>query len=204
MGRDREKFESLCKKKLKSALDGLPTGVCLLDAGCGEGKFICFLKSMGYQVSGFDISATAINAAKETNPDIEFKIASLEEKIPFPDNKFTGVWCSEVLEHLLDVHGALTEINRVLIEGGLFVLTVPYHGIIKNLAIALHAYEAHYNPYISHIRFYTKRSLRDCLSRAGFSIMRWEGIGRYWPLWMSIFVVARKTGCPKPRPAIIG
>jgi 2-polyprenyl-6-hydroxyphenyl methylase/3-demethylubiquinone-9 3-methyltransferase len=104
----------------------------------------------------------------------------------------------------MDVHGCLAEINRVLKMGGLLILTVPYHGLIKNLGIALLYFERHYNPYISHVRFYTKKSLKACLLRGGFKVVRWEGLGRYWPIWMSVFVIAEKTSLPEPRPEIIG
>ncbi len=114
------------------------------------------------------------------------------------------MWCTEVLEHVLDVHAGLAELNRVVVQGGLLVLTVPYHGLAKNLLIALVAFERHYNPYISHIRFYTRKSLCDCLERAGFTAISWGGVGRCWPLWMSHFVIARKTGVPGHTPQIIG
>ena len=194
----------LSREKLRRALKGLPKGTCVLDAGCGKGDYSIFIRGLGYKVVGFDISPTAINAAREVIPDIRFEIGSLEDELPFKGDEFAAVWCSEVLEHLLDIHGALSEVNRVLIKDGLLVLTVPYHGLMKNLAIALHGFEGHYNPYISHIRFYTKRSLRECLSRAGFSVIRWEGLGRCWPLWMSIFVIAKKTSLPAPKPEILG
>jgi len=201
---NKKAFFILSKKKLKRALSFLPKGTCVLDAGCGRGDYSGFIRGLGYKVEGFDISPTAINAAREFIAGIRFEIGSLEDKLPFGADKFAAVWCSEVLEHLLDVHGALAEINRVLMKDGLLVLTVPYHGLFKNLAIALYDFEGHYNPYISHIRFYTKRSLKECLSRAGFSVIRWEGLGRCWPIWMSIFVIARKTSFPESRPEIRG
>ena len=200
----KEKFFIRNKEKLRRALNGLPIGTCVLDAGCGKGDYSIFIRNLGYKVTGLDISPTAINIARVVIPDIHFEIGSLEDDLPFKANEFAAVWCSEVMEHLLDVHGALSEINRVLIKDGLLIFTVPYHGRIKNLAIALYDFERHYNPYISHIRFYTKKSLKECLWRAGFSVIRWEGLGRFWPVWMSIFVIARKTSFPEPRPEIIG
>ncbi|KAF4713230.1 Hexaprenyldihydroxybenzoate methyltransferase, mitochondrial, partial [Perkinsus olseni] len=42
-------------------------------------------------------------------------------EIPFPDNSFDGVIISDVLEHLLDLRAALSEIHRVLKPGGVLV-----------------------------------------------------------------------------------
>ena len=45
--------------------------------------------------------------------------------LPFPDNHFTHIICSEVLEHLVDYKKALIEINRVLKPGGTLAVSVP-------------------------------------------------------------------------------
>jgi 2-polyprenyl-6-hydroxyphenyl methylase/3-demethylubiquinone-9 3-methyltransferase len=79
------------------------------------------------------------------------------------------------LEHLFDVGAALTEINRVLRPGGKFVLTTPYHGLVKNLIVRVLAFERHYDPCGSHIRFFTRRSLKLCLEKAGFTVERLGG-----------------------------
>lgn len=190
--------------KLRKALVGLPTGASVLDAGCGSGVFCAFLTQLGYRVIGVDISFTAVTKAKAAVPTGHFKVASLEAGLPFAKGEFAAVWCTEVLEHLFDVHAALAELNRVLVQDGLMVLTAPYHGLLKNLAIALFGFERHYNPCLSHIRFYTRKSLRACLGRAGFAVLSWGGVGRKWPIWMSHFVIARKISMPGPTPGIVG
>ena len=192
------------KALLKAALANLPQGAPVLDAGCGSGEFTAFLADLGFTVTGVDISATAIAQAQQRCRGVRFEVASLKTGLPFADEEFAAVWCSEVLEHLFDVHGALAELNRVLQPGGRLVLTTPYHGLIKNLAIALLGFEKHYNPYLSHIRFFTRRSLGHVLERAGFAVERWGGIGRRWPLWMAHFVIARKVAPPGPPPLIEG
>ena len=49
------------------------------------------------------------------------------------------IWCSEVLEHLFAPLSVLVEIHRTLRPGGVALVTVPYHGLVKNIAIALFA-----------------------------------------------------------------
>jgi len=192
------------KKLLKAALANLPSGSPILDAGCGTGEFSLFISSLGFTPIGVDISATAVAQARLRCPGTRFEVASPETRLPFIDEEFAAVWCSEVLEHLFDVHAALAELNRVLRPGGILVLTTPYHGLFKNIAIGILSFERHYNPYLSHIRFFSRPSLAMCLERAGFATIQWQGIGRHWPVWKSQFVVSRKVSPPRPAPDIVG
>jgi 2-polyprenyl-6-hydroxyphenyl methylase/3-demethylubiquinone-9 3-methyltransferase len=189
---------------LRSALAELPAGAAVLDAGCGPGDFSAWIAGLGYRAVGVDLSSAVVAHARARHPGISFHAAELEQGLPFADGSFAAAWCSEVLEHLFDVHAALAELNRVLQPGGLLVLTTPYHGLAKNLIITLKGFDAHYNPYLSHIRFFTRRSLTGCVERAGFRVERWGGIGRAWPVWKSQTAVCRKAGAPGPAPEIVG
>ncbi len=76
--------------------------------------------------------------------------------IPFGHGEFDLVWCSEVLEHIPDVSFALGEIRRVLKPGGRALLTVPFHGRVQAAWIALTRFEAHFDPFGQHVRFFTR------------------------------------------------
>lgn len=189
---------------LRAVLTGLPAGSPVLDAGCGPGDYCAVIAGMGLRAVGVDISAAVVAHARRRHPGVSFHAAALERGLPFADGSFAAAWCSEVLEHLFDVHAALAELNRVLRPGGLLVLTTPYHGLVKNLIIAVRGFDAHYHPYLSHIRFFSRRTLGECLGRAGFAPARWGGIGRAWPVWKSQTAVCRKAGAPGPAPEIVG
>ena len=176
----------------------------VLDAGCGDGAFLAFLRRVGFQVWGLELAEGAVMRARRRCPDADIRIGSLEESLPFEDERFDAVCCTEVLERLFNVHGALAELNRVLKPTGTLLLTTPYHGLVKNLLIACLAFEGHFNPDLSPIRFFTWRSLERCLRRAGFEPVTWHGVGGVWPIWKSVFVVARKRGRPGPPPEIVG
>lgn len=176
----------------------------VLDAGCGSGEFEGFIKGLGFDVVGIDTSQAAIEQAKRLYPETNFHRVSLEDRLPFSDGEFDAIWSTEVLEHLFNVHASLSELNRVLDQGGVLILTVPFHGLLKNLIIALVGFERHYHPYVSHIRFFTQKSLTECLSLTGFQLLLCRGIGRVWPLYKSFFVVARKIKAPESAPEIIG
>lgn len=192
------------KKLLRKALKDVPRFAPVLDAGCGSGVFAAFLHQLDYTVCGIDISLNAITYAQKTYPALSFQVAIVESGLPFEAEYFAAIWFSEVIEHVFDVHATLAELNRVLQPGGKLILTTPYHGLVKNMIIVLKGYDKHFNPYLSHIRFFSRNSLTSCLERAGFVVEYWQGIGRTWPVWKSQFLVCRKISGPGPAPEIVG
>jgi len=53
----------------------------------------------------------------------------------------------------------------------------PYHGRTKNTAIALIAFERHFDPLGEHVRFFTRRSLAALLTEFGFEQISLRTIG---------------------------
>jgi 2-polyprenyl-6-hydroxyphenyl methylase/3-demethylubiquinone-9 3-methyltransferase len=70
-----------------------------------------------------DVSRGSVDKAKEHSPlqesRLSYQVGSVYE-LPFPDNSFDAIVCSDVLEHLLTLHQAAKEIARVLKPGGIF------------------------------------------------------------------------------------
>ena len=192
------------KRRLGQFLFSLKNGAKVLDAGCGSGEFSEYIKGLGFEIVGIDISQTAIEKAKNRLPESSFYIGSLEEPLPFKTEEFDAIWATDVLEHLFDIHTCLCEFNRILKPQGYLILTVPYHGLVKNLAITLFGFKKHFNPELSHIRFFTRKSLLECLNQAGFEAILWKGIGRICFLYKSFFTVARKVKNPQQKVEIIG
>ena len=122
----------------------LEGSISILDAGCGHGYFTNLLSEKGYHTVGIDISNKAIAKARGLYPGIDFKVCSLENRLPFEDKTFDVVWSTEVIEHIYDVYSYLRGMNRVLKLNGLFIITTPYHGLIKNLAIVLFGFDKHF------------------------------------------------------------
>lgn len=91
-----------------------------LDAGCGEGLIIEYLNKMNklqkmgktIEFFGIDMSENAIDIARIKAPFATFSTGNVYT-LPFPDNFFDLVICSEVLEHLKDPEIALKELGRV-------------------------------------------------------------------------------------------
>jgi SAM-dependent methyltransferase len=55
------------------------------------------------------------------------------KRLPFDDNSFDHVLCTEVLEHVVDSRAFLSDLQRVLRVGGTLILTVPWSARIHHL-----------------------------------------------------------------------
>lgn len=118
---------SLLKKSAGAA--GLPENASILDAGCGLGG-TSRLMTNNYRVTGIDISATFIEAARQLSLwcglDIDFHQGSILD-LPFDANSFDAVLCQHILMNIQDKKTALGEIFRVLKPGG----TLMFHEICR-------------------------------------------------------------------------
>ena len=165
----------------------------LLDAGCGGGRAMALLAAAGYRVTGIDISLAALERAHAHTSGAGVVAGAIDSSLPFADESFDAVLSCEVIEHLVDVPRALSEMRRVLRPGGRLFLSTPYHGRLKNLALALHGFDRHFDPTGPHIRFFSLRSLTHLLDRNGFRVTKTFCLGRFWPLWMNMLVWAEKA-----------
>lgn len=164
----------------------------ILDYGCSVGAAARIFTEAGHEVVGVDISSSAIAVARASVSTATFETIDSESQLPFPDESFDVCFCGETVEHLFDVRGFIREVHRVLVKNGLFLLTTPYHGWFKNLLIITFNFEKHFAPTESHIRYFSKRSLTECLEAGRFRVECIRGAGRFWPIWKSMFVKARK------------
>lgn len=119
------------KRRVKEVLKALDIKVKekILDCGCGEGLYLLAINetSQDAEIYGFDIDSASIEIAKKhlaKSTNVDFKIGNICN-MPYPDNFFDKICCSEVLEHVKDDKEALSELNRVLKTGGKLVITVP-------------------------------------------------------------------------------
>lgn len=172
----------------------------ILDAGCGGGFISGMLYKEGYlNIYGFDLSNTGIDTAKRNFPDISPRFSvhnAYESKLPeeFP-KKYDIILSIEVIEHLYYPRLYLDNIHNWLNNKGILILTTPYHGYLKNLAIILTGnFDKHFNLLwdYGHIKFFSKRTISKLLLEKKFEIKEIVGVGRAKYLWKSMIVIAQK------------
>jgi 2-polyprenyl-3-methyl-5-hydroxy-6-metoxy-1,4-benzoquinol methylase len=158
-------------------LERVHAGEVVLDVGCGDGAFAAELAAAGCDVVGVDVDADAIERAARRAPGARFALWSPDARLPLADASVDVVWAGEVIEHVAELAAWLSELRRVLRSGGRMLLSTPYHGRTKNTAIALIAFERHFDPLGEHVRFFTRRSLAALLTEFGFEQISLRTIG---------------------------
>lgn len=86
----------------------------VLDVGAGEGFMLELFRvnKIAKKLEGLEYSDKAINFGKELHPKVKIKKGDIY-KLPYKDNSFDLVMCTEVLEHLENPKKALKELKRV-------------------------------------------------------------------------------------------
>ena len=107
----------------------------VLDLGCGEGRHAILayaaadVCSVAVDLNFEDLLATRKTFEDFNQPDNHSKTLSIAcadgYRLPFADNSFDKIICSEVLEHLFRYTEVLQEIDRVLKPGGAVAVSVP-------------------------------------------------------------------------------
>jgi len=101
-----------------SYLEGLNP---VLDAGCGEGRF---LSQDPQTIMGIDWNVESVEKCKSQGYNV---MQGDVTALPFKDGTISGIHCSHVIEHFLpsDVHKILSEFDRVLKDGGTLIIRSP-------------------------------------------------------------------------------
>ncbi len=164
----------------------LKKGDRVLDLGCGEGRHVIsvYLED-DVEAIGVDLCLNDLKTAQErSEPFIEavceekddkeskgnsgklFALASANAlQLPFADNSFDKVICSEVLEHIPDYEGALAEIERILKPNGLFCASVPR---FWPEWVCWHYSDEYHENEGGHQRIFLEKQLRRKIEKQGF------------------------------------
>lgn len=151
----------------RTALEATKTSssiIHVLDAGCGIGGISKELRRRGVSVTGCDKNPDAIEQGIKSTRLSDAQIADLCA-LPYPDNTFDLVICSEVLEHVPDDRQALRELLRVS-KGPVFI-TVPAHRYLWTDSDRL----------LEHQRRYSRRDLAQLINDSGAQFANIKAFG---------------------------
>jgi len=102
------------------------SGEKILDAGCGTGRYIPALTQAGAHVVGIDFSPNMLAIARNKNPGVEFHENDLSRPLPFADQEFDAILCTQVAKHLPVLELAMNEFFRILKPGGRIIVSITH------------------------------------------------------------------------------
>tara|TARA_Y100000591_G_C21839779_1_gene704888 strand:+ start:32 stop:649 length:618 start_codon:yes stop_codon:yes gene_type:complete len=164
-----------------------------LDLGCGNGFLTNHISTFFKETHGYDVSESGINLAKKRN-NLNVKYFLTDKNLSnIEKNYYDIVTLLEVIEHVYDPHEFLVNIKSKMKKKGKIIISTPFHGYFKNLAIALtNKFDHHFNPLWlhGHIKFFSKRTIIQILEDNGFKINTIYYSGRFYPLSKSMIIEA--------------
>jgi len=134
-------------KKFSGAIAGK-----VLDVGCGQKPYRAYFKCSEY----IGLELDTIENRLQKKADIYYD----GKTFPFACEEFDSIVANEVMEHVFNPEQFLNEINRVLKNGGHFLITVPF------------VWDEHEQPY-DYAR-YSSFGLFFLLEKHGFKIIKSE------------------------------
>ena len=175
----------------------LKPGERLLDAGCGEGRHCFGGLSRGARVVGLDLDFESLRLASKrlrreaaAQGSLGAMLQGDTFHLPFRDETFDKVICSEVMEHVHDYRAAARELARVTKPGGMVAVTIP-------TATSEHLYlrtgDDYFESLGGHIRIFRPRQLAEGLASAGLATV---GCGFAHALHTPYWVLRSIVGLP--------
>jgi len=163
----------------------------LLDVGCGAGAFAEGLKAerrgqgQDLEIWGLELDE---DAARQAASRLDRVLAgdALVRVAELPDRYFDCVVLNDVLEHLARPEQLLVALHRVLAPGGLLVASLPnvrhFFNVWDLVVRGDWEYQDEGIRDRTHLRFFTRSSMRTLFTRAGYALRRQVGINptRSW------------------------
>jgi 2-polyprenyl-3-methyl-5-hydroxy-6-metoxy-1,4-benzoquinol methylase len=166
----------------------------ICDLGCGNGHIAGRLGLHEYHVTGIDASPSGIQIAQRAYPKVKFVEALINRELSGYES-FDLVISSDVIEHLYRPSDLVEAAYLLLKPGGHLLLGTPYHGYLKNLALAVTGrMDSHFS--VSHdgghIKFFSVKTLSQLIIAHSFQDLSFTFCGRAPWLWKNMICHARK------------
>jgi 2-polyprenyl-6-hydroxyphenyl methylase/3-demethylubiquinone-9 3-methyltransferase len=181
--------------EILGSLDIVQNQKRIFELGCGNGAVADVLTRQGYQLTGVDVSVQGVEQAQRRHPHLSLQLGSAYDRLADTYGRFPVVISLEVVEHLYDPRAFARTLFDLVEPLGTAIVSTPYHGYWKNLAMALTGRLDHHFTALwdhGHIKFWSMATLRQLLLEAGFRSITFRRVGRVPALAKSMIAVATK------------
>ncbi|MDP4176779.1 MAG: class I SAM-dependent methyltransferase [Bacillota bacterium] len=163
------------KKLYASVIEKVNDFKCtkVLDVGCGTGTILSLLsKNESISLSGVDLSEKMLDIAKQKLDDrVELKLGD-SEQIPWANQTFDAIICTDSFHHYPEPEKVLYEILRVLKKGGHLIIGDPWMpSPFRQVTNRLLKYSKD-----GDYKIYSKAEIIKLLTRCGFSSVNWSRV----------------------------
>jgi len=154
-------------------LCGEGRGRRLLDVGCARGHLGSLLQGRGWSVTG--IEPDPDDAAVARNAGLEVVVGSAEEVFAGLEHRQDVIVFADVLEHMVDPAAVLSAAVPLLEPGGRIIISIP------NVAHLTTRFQLLFGSFTytdrgildrTHLRFYTRRTVRSLVEGCGLTVAR--------------------------------
>ncbi len=158
-----------------------------IEFGSGSGATLVALreKKLAKKVIGVEIHKPSFERAKKVL-DTAYLLDIESDKLPFKKESFDAILFPDILEHLRDPWSILAQANTWLRPNGFVVVSVPNIRHFSVLVALLRGRWEYTEAGImdrTHMRFFTKETMREALEEAGFVVEEIRANGGYLPSW---------------------
>lgn len=156
----------------------------ILDVGCNDGSFGSSLKALNPEMTVVGIEADAEQWAKAADVLDQAVLGTFPQVLGELEGRFDAITFNHVVEHLEDPWSALRQCSRLLNRGGRILGEVPnirFIGTVSNLVVKgdwTYTDLGHLDR--THLRFFTRSSLRNLLVESGFKVLTVHGTSAAW------------------------
>jgi SAM-dependent methyltransferase len=157
---NKRDFYYLHYKSLFSSIENAVTKYAkgdVLDIGCGNKPYESYFEGRINKYIGCDVVQSNMN---------QVDLICYADNIPLPSNSFDTVISTQTIEHVANHQGLINEANRLLKEGGYFIVSGPF------------TWPLHEEPY-DFFRF-SKHGYRYILEKGSFEIVEINSNGGMW------------------------
>ena len=152
----------------------------VLEIGCGEGTFRTYLKS-DCEYWGLEKNSKSANIANKNSIKV-IKGGFFDMHHMLPNNYFDLIICNDIIEHLDDYNLFLSIIKKKMTKEGYIIGSIPNVRYITNLYNLFFLKDWKYEDEgildKTHLRFFTKKSLVEILTKHKFNIIELHGINK--------------------------
>lgn len=152
-------------------------GKTVLEIGCGKGAVTRHLKRNGCYIIGIELNEEYAEEARNFCENLIIGDVESLSGLNLPEEYFDVILYGDVLEHLKNPHEVIKKFSRYLKKDGYIVVSTPNIAnwrIRFNLLFGKFEYQNSGILDRTHLRFYTKKTLKKMIRNSEFKIVKFD------------------------------